>query len=105
MMEQNSLVGLIILLPLLTSVINGIGGAIPWKTFPRIPGTVSGVLASLAVFVSFCVSCSLYFGLTGHEGVHAAYEHLVFPWIQVGDFNIPMKFRMDALNEIGRAHV
>lgn len=28
----------------------------------------------------------------------AAYEHTVFPWIQVGDLNIPMRFRMDGLN-------
>lgn len=99
MMEQTSLVGLIILLPLLMSIVNGIGGAIPWKNVPRIPGTVSGILASLAVFGSFCITCSLFSGLMGgHEGVSVGYEHLAFPWIQVGDFNIPMKFRMDGLN-------
>ncbi|MGZ6359372.1 MAG: NADH-quinone oxidoreductase subunit L, partial [Bdellovibrionota bacterium] len=100
MMEQSSLVGLIILLPLLMSLVNGVAGAIPWKTAPRIPGTVSGILASLAVFASFCIAVTLYFTLTGHEGVSSGYEHLAFPWIQVGNFNVPMKFRMDALNGI-----
>lgn len=98
MMEQSSLVGLIILFPLLMSVVNGLAGAIPWKSAPRISGTASGVLASLAVFASFCVAASLFFGLTAHDGVKAAYEHLAFPWIQVGNFNIPMRFRMDGLN-------
>ena len=98
MMEQTSLVGLIILFPLLMSIVNGIGGAIPWKKMPRIPGTASGVLASLAVFASFCVAVSLFFGLTAHDGVKAGYEHLAFPWIQVGNFNIPMRFRLDGLN-------
>ena len=37
MMEQTSLLSWIILLPLIATVINGIGGAIPWKSTPRIP--------------------------------------------------------------------
>ena len=98
MMEQTSLLGWIILLPLLASVVNGIFGAIPWKTMPRIPGVASGVLASASVFGSFVIAVMLYFRLTGaHEGVAQAFEQTAFQWIQVGDFNIPMAFRMDGL--------
>jgi NADH-quinone oxidoreductase subunit L len=98
MMEQTSLLGWIILLPLLASMVNGIFGAIPWKAIPRIPGVVSGVLASASVFGSFVISVMLYFRLTGaHEGVAQAFEQTAFQWIQVGDFNIPMAFRMDGL--------
>ncbi len=106
-MEQTSLLGCIILLPLLASLINGFGGAIPWnrsasgttkKGFPRIPPLASGILASLAVFASFCLAATLFFNLTGHEGVSTAFEQTAFPWIQVSDFNIPMRFRLDALS-------
>ena len=100
-MEQTSLLGWIILLPLLASVVNGIFGAIPWKTTPRIPGTAAGILASAAVFGSFVISVMLYFRLTGaHEGMAQAFEQTAFSWIQVGDFNIPMAFRMDGLTGV-----
>ncbi len=98
MMEQTSLLGWIILLPLLASLVNGVGGAIPWKSFPRIPALAASILACAAVFGSFVIAVSLYFGLTGHEGVSAAFEQTAFPWIQVGTFNIPMRFRLDALS-------
>ncbi|HEY8278825.1 MAG TPA: NADH-quinone oxidoreductase subunit L [Bdellovibrionota bacterium] len=98
MIEQTSLLGWIVLLPLMASLINGIGGAIPWKSFPRIPGMVAGVLASLAVFGGFCLAVTLYFRLTGHEAVAVGFEQTAFPWIQVGDFNIPMRFRFDPLS-------
>lgn len=99
MIEQTSLLSWIILLPLIASVFNGIGGAIPWKKCPRIPGTVSGIFASAAVFGSFLVAVILYFKLTGgHESVVTAFEQTLFPWIRVGDLNIPMTFRMDGLS-------
>jgi NADH-quinone oxidoreductase subunit L len=98
MMEQTNLLGWIILLPLLASLVNGVGGAIPWKSFPRIPGVVSGILASAAVFGSFVIAVMLYFRLTGaHEGVAIAFEQTAFSWIQVSDLNIPMAFRLDGL--------
>jgi NADH-quinone oxidoreductase subunit L len=98
MTEQTTLLGWIILLPILGSLVNGIFGAIPWKTFPRIPGIISGVIASATVFGSFVLAVSLFLRLTGKDGVSSAFEHLAFSWIQVGDFNIPMKFRMDGLS-------
>ncbi len=100
MVEKTQLLGLIILLPILGALVNGIFGAIPWKSFPRIPGTVAGVIASGCVFVAFLLACSLFSGLLGHESVQSAFEHNAFPWISVGDFRIPMQFRMDALSGI-----
>jgi NADH-quinone oxidoreductase subunit L len=98
MTEQTSLLGWIILLPLIGAFINGVFGAIPWKKFPRIPGIAAGVLASGLVLAGFALAVSLFLGLIGKEGVSAVYEQTAFPWIQVGDFNIPMRFRMDGLN-------
>lgn len=96
MTENTQLIGWIILLPLLGSLINGLFGAIPWRRFPRIPGTVSGIIATAAVFTSFLITVKLWRQL-GHEGA-GALEFLAFPWISLPDFLIPMEFRMDGLN-------
>ena len=95
MKEQTYLVGLIILFPLLASLVNGLFGAIPWKGAPRIPKTAAGMLASAAVFFSFVVSCKLFFQI---HADYKAFEFLAFPWIQVGEFNVPMAFRLDNLS-------
>lgn len=100
MTEQTNLLAWIVLLPLLGAALNGIFGAIPWKKFPRIPGIASGVIASASVLGSFVLAVKLYLQLTGKEGVSSAFEQTVFPWIHVGDFNIPMRFRVDALSGI-----
>jgi NADH-quinone oxidoreductase subunit L len=100
MTEQTSILGWIILLPLIGATINGIFGAIPWKKFPRIPGIAAGVIASACVLGSFVLAIGLFLRLTGKDGVSSAFEQLAFTWIQVGDFNIPMKFRMDGLSGI-----
>lgn len=101
MAEQTHLLLWIILLPIIGSFINGVFGAIPWKKFPRIPGDVSGWLATLCVLGSFGIATSLFSKLLGsHEGVSVFFEQTAFDWIHVGDFNIPMRFRMDGLSGI-----
>ncbi|RZA03829.1 MAG: hypothetical protein EOP11_15825, partial [Proteobacteria bacterium] len=100
MTEQTNLLAWIILLPILGTLVNGIFGAIPWKKFPRIPGTISGAIATATVLGSFGLAISLYLQLTGKGAVVTSYEQLAFEWIKVGDFNIPMKFRMDGLSGI-----
>lgn len=98
MTEKTNLLGIIILLPILGALINGVFGAIPWKKFPRISGNASGIFATSLVFAAFCVSVKAFSKLIGGDDVAGALEHLAFPWIAVGDFNIPMLFRMDVLN-------
>ena len=100
MTEQTSLLGWIVLLPLIGALVNGIFGAIPWKKIPRISGDIAGWIASACVFGSFVMAVSLYLRLTGKEGVSSAFEHTVFPWIEVGNLKIPMQFRVDALSGI-----
>jgi NADH-quinone oxidoreductase subunit L len=46
------------------------------------------------------LAVSLYLRLTGKEGVSSAFEQTAFPWIEVGNFNIPMRFRVDALSGV-----
>ncbi|MGZ6289049.1 MAG: NADH-quinone oxidoreductase subunit L, partial [Bdellovibrionota bacterium] len=100
MTEQTSILGWIILLPLIGATINGLFGAIPWKKIPRLPGDLAGVLASACVFGSFALAVSLYLRLTGKEGVSSAFEQTAFSWIEVANFNIPMRFRIDALSGV-----
>ncbi|MGE3261289.1 MAG: NADH-quinone oxidoreductase subunit L [Bacteriovoracia bacterium] len=100
MTEQTSLLGWIVLLPLIGATINGLFGAIPWKKIPRIPGDLAGVIASGCVFGSFALAVSLYLRLTGKEGVSSAFEQTAFSWIEVANFNIPMRFRVDALSGV-----
>ena len=94
---ENNLVGLIVALPLLGAIVNGLFGAIPWKTFPRISGAVAGVFASLCVFGSFVISLVLKINAS-HEEHSAFLQHLVFPWITVADLIIPFQFHFDALS-------
>lgn len=99
MAESSSLLGFIILLPLLGSIINGLFGAIPWKKTPRISGDIAGILATAAVFGAFIISCFEFSHLLGgHEPVLSGLEQNLFSWIDVADFNVPMKFRMDNLS-------
>jgi NADH-quinone oxidoreductase subunit L len=100
MIEQTGLLGWIVLLPLIGALVNGLFGAIPWKKLPRIPGNFPGIIASASVFGSFVLAVTLYFRLTGKEGVSSAFEQTAFNWIQVGTLNIPMRFRLDALSGI-----
>jgi NADH-quinone oxidoreductase subunit L len=87
----------IIFLPLIGAVINGIFGAIPWKRFPRITGTAAGILATLMVAIGFVLSVRLFFQFSETT---RSFDHLAFPWISVGNFEIPMAFRFDHLSGI-----
>ncbi len=98
-MQNQSLLGWIILLPIIGAALNGVFGAIPWKKIPRISGNFSGVIATGAVFGSFLISASMFLSLLKGSGSAVSYlEYTAFPWISVGSFEIPMLFRMDTLN-------
>lgn len=94
--QTSVFVGLIVLMPLLSSAIVGLLGGIPWKSTPRMSGTVAGILASGSIFVSFVFSLILFSKL-GSES-KTIIEYMAFPWIEVGEFSIPMKFRFDNLS-------
>ncbi len=97
MITNASAIVWIILLPLIGAMINGVFGAIPWKKFPRIPGTVSGILATAMVASGFVISVKLYGMLSPTANM---LERVAFPWINVGGFSIPMSFRFDHLSGI-----
>lgn len=61
---------------------------------------VPGVIASIAIFASFVVSCLLFFHLQGLDPEHRVLDQLVFPWINVGALHLDMAFRLDSLSTL-----
>jgi NADH-quinone oxidoreductase subunit L len=78
---------LIPLLPLLGFVVNAAMGR-------RLPKSVSGGVACLAIIGSFVVTVVSALGVINS---HAAIEQTVFMWIPSGDLQIPFKLRLDNL--------
>jgi NADH-quinone oxidoreductase subunit L len=77
------------LFPLLGFIINAFGK----KTISR---KGSGVLASLAVFLSFAVVCGLY--IQTLQGTLTSENIDLFDWIKVGALQIPFSFLIDPLS-------
>ena len=80
---------LIPLFPLLGFVINGIGK----KTISR---KGSGVIASIAVFLSFAAVCALYLQVL--NGTLQSVTLEMFSWLKVGNLHIPFSFLLDPLS-------
>lgn len=95
-MDQNHfLVGLIPAFPLLGALLVGLAGGIPWNSSLRLSKNAAGWIASGMVFISFLISVRLFSGLSAEV---TQFEHLVFPWIEIGELKLPMEFRFDSLS-------
>src|SRR3954462_11920465 len=83
------LAALIPLFPLLGFLVNGFFGN-------RLSKRVSGVVACIAVLISFVISVMVFMGLNAS----AEKEHVVdvFSWITSGTLNIPFQFLVDPLS-------
>lgn len=77
----------ILLLPLLGFVFSGLAGK-------YLPKTLTGAIATGAVFIPFLLSLAL-FGRLGHE---PAMTVKLFDWLAVGDFQIPFSLLVDRLS-------
>ena len=64
----------------------------------RLPKTVSGGLACLAMVASFVVS--VFAALRAHGAADHAIQQTVFQWIPSGDFRIPFALRVDPLSSL-----
>jgi NADH-quinone oxidoreductase subunit L len=84
---------LIPLFPLLGFVINAALGR-------RLPKSVSGGLASLAMLASFAVSAMLVWQLVGVPAEERLIEQVLYTWLASDDFNVPLAFRLDALSAV-----
>ncbi|MBL7717904.1 MAG: NADH-quinone oxidoreductase subunit L [Flavipsychrobacter sp.] len=90
---MTNLVYLVPLFPLIGFLINGIF----WKKMPKSAG---GIIGSLAVLASFCVSLGIFFEVKSlPEGTVLPPVEL-FSFIQSGSLNIPFSFQVDALSSL-----
>jgi len=86
-----SYLALIFLIPLLGAAINGLF----WR---RIKGDTTGYIASLAVFISFALTVVAFFKLIGMPADSRIIHFTLYEWIGVGDFIVPLGFRLDPLS-------
>jgi NADH-quinone oxidoreductase subunit L len=83
---------LIPLLPFLGFVANALMGR-------RLPKSVSGGLACLAMLASFAISALSVWSLVNDAG-HPWHEETYYRWIASGDLQIPLQFRLDRLSSL-----
>ena len=83
---------LIPLLPFLGFVVNAFFGR-------RLPKSVSGGLACLAIIGSFLVSAASVWALIQDAG-HPWHEETYYRWLASGDLQVPLQFRLDRLSSL-----
>ncbi len=87
------MLALIPLFPFLGFLVNSTMGK-------RLPKSVSGGLASLAMLASFAVSVVSVLQLAGMPAESRAIEQTLYTWIASGDLNIALAFRVDPLSAV-----
>ncbi len=87
---MTNLVYLVPLFPLIGFLINGLG----WR---KIPKTAGGVIGSLAILASFCVSLGIFFEV---KSTGATTVVNLFDFIQSGKLYIPFAFQVDSLSSL-----
>ncbi len=93
--SPTALVSLIIGLPLLGFLINGIVGL--WSDQYRSKKTLIGTIANLSVFVPFLASLYLFINFTSGSDALVA---TLFQWIDVGGLSVDIAYRIDELSLI-----
>lgn len=88
----SQLVYLVPLFPLIGFLINGL----LWK---RMPKTVGGIIGSVAILASFCISLGIFFEVKSPTFQGPVIVHL-FDFIQSGKLNVPFSFQVDALSSL-----
>src|SRR6056297_3422559 len=95
MESPTALVSLIIALPLLGFLLNGIAG-LSSESY-RSKKSVIGILANLAVFIPFLITVTLFLGYTsGSDAIIVT----LFNWISVGTLSVDVAYRIDELSLI-----
>jgi NADH-quinone oxidoreductase subunit L len=84
---------LIPLFPFIGFVVNATMGR-------RLPKSVSGGLASLAMVVSFAVSAMSVWQLAGLPPESRVIDQTLYTWIASGDLNVALAFRLDPLSAV-----
>ena len=87
------MIALIPLFPLLGFAINASMGR-------RLPKTISGGLASLAMLASFAVSVIVVWQVAHLAPAQRVIEQTLYTWIASGDFNLDLTLRVDPLSSV-----
>ena len=66
----------------------------------RLPKSVSGGLASLAMIASFIVSAMTVWQIAGMESAHRAVAQTLYTWISSDDLTVDLAFRVDTLASV-----
>jgi NADH-quinone oxidoreductase subunit L len=89
----DSILGWILLMPLLGFLINGVFGS-------KFGAKLAGAIASFAVFVSFVMAVGRFTALGSLDPSQRFLEHVIFQWITVGGFSLPFVLRLDSLSAL-----
>jgi NADH-quinone oxidoreductase subunit L len=87
------MLALIPLFPFLGFVVNSTQGK-------RLPKSVSGGLASLAMLASFAVAVTSVWNLAAMAPSERAVQQTLYTWIAAGDFSVDVAFRLDPLSAV-----
>jgi NADH-quinone oxidoreductase subunit L len=85
------LIALVPLLPLLGFALNGFFGK-------KMSGKFSGIIASVAVFLSFCISIGIFIEL--NASAQKSQVVTLFHWISSGNLQVPFSFLVDPLSTL-----
>lgn len=97
-MQQTALTW-IPLFPLIGFLVNGL-----WYLFGQtgtrkpVGATLTGIIASTAIFASFVCSLYLFLDLRGLEETGRVIEATSFSWMKVAELDLPVTLRVDALS-------
>lgn len=91
---MKELIPYITLAPLAGFAINGLFG---WRFKNK---QIAGVIATLAVTVSFVIACGLFAEMMSAEPEHRAVHYKLMDWISVGNVNVGISYLIDQLSII-----
>jgi NADH-quinone oxidoreductase subunit L len=91
---------MIILFPLVGFLINGFLYLQSKKSGKKVSSQQSGLIATIAMFLSFLVSVSYYFNFKGLSQEARLVEQNLFSWIKLGSFHVDFALRLDSLSLI-----
>ncbi len=91
---MKELIPYITLAPLAGFAINGLLG---WRFKNK---QIAGIIATLAVTVSFVIACGLFSEMMAAEPEHRAVHYKLMDWIAVGNVNVGISYLIDQLSII-----
>ncbi|MEK6625587.1 MAG: NADH-quinone oxidoreductase subunit L, partial [Bdellovibrionota bacterium] len=92
----------ILLLPLIGFLLNGVALPLWQRGFSKASAHQAGIVATLAIGISFILAIVGVCGLAGHveSGESPAIGSTVYQWLEIGNLKIPFELRLDRLSGV-----